>query len=277
MAKDMARDRIRRPGNIVADNEKVAVVTGAARGIGREIARQLLQMGMTVVAVDLNADLLAELPATVRSKYSPSSILLPAALGDPGDKLETRTMDVTDSEGFTALIEDVADKHEHLDVLVNNAGITRDGLLIRMDDADWELVLKVNLTSAFIGTRAAGKHMIRQRSGSIVNMASFSGLEGNRGQANYAASKAGLLGLTKTTAKELATKNVRCNAVAPGFIRTEMTDALPQQAKDIALSLIPLKRMGEASDVANAVAFLASEASAYITGQVISVDGGMHT
>jgi len=258
----MARDRKPRPGNTVADNEKVAVVTGAARGIGREIARQLLGMGMTVVAVDLNADLLAELPA---------------ALGDPGDKLETRTMDVTDSEGFTALIDEVVEKYEHMDVLVNNAGITRDGLLIRMDDADWELVLKVNLTSAFIGTRVAGKHMIRQRSGSIVNMASFSGLEGNRGQANYAASKAGLLGLTKTTAKELATKNVRCNAVAPGFIRTAMTEALPQQAKDIALSLIPLKRMGEASDVANAVAFLASEASAYITGQVISVDGGMHT
>jgi 3-oxoacyl-[acyl-carrier protein] reductase len=160
---------------------------------------------------------------------------------------------------------------------VNNAGITRDGLLIRMEDADWELVLKVNLTSAFIGTRAAAKHMIRQKSGSIVNMASYSGLEGNRGQANYAASKAGLVGLTKTTAKELARKNVRCNAVAPGFIKTEMTDALPQQAKDVAMELIPMQRFGLPADVARAVAFLASDASAYITGQVLSVDGGMHT
>ena len=246
----------------MADNEKVAIVTGAARGIGREIVRELLELGMTVVAVDLKEDLLAELPA---------------ALGSPGEKLETRTMDVTDSEGFTALIDEVAERHDRLDVLVNNAGITRDGLLMRMDDADWELVLKVNLTSAFIGTRAAGKYMIRQKSGSIINMASYSGLEGNRGQANYAASKAGLLGLTKTTAKELARKNVRCNAVAPGFIRTDMTEALPQQAKDMALALIPLSRMGEAADVARAVAFLASDASSYITGQVLSVDGGMHT
>jgi len=138
-------------------------------------------------------------------------------------------------------------------------------------------VLKVNLTSAFIGTRAVARHMIRARDGAIINMASFSGLEGNRGQANYAASKAGLIALTKTTAKELAGKNVRANAVAPGFIVTEMTDALPQQAKDIALSMIPLKQMGQPRDVARAVAFLASEAAGYITGQVLSVDGGMHT
>ena len=246
----------------MADDEKVAIVTGAARGIGREVARELLGMGMTVVAADLKEDLLAGLPAE---------------LGAPGDKLDVREMDVTDSEGFTALIDDAADKYGRLDVLVNNAGITRDGLLIRMDDADWELVLKVNLTGAFIGTRGAGRHMIRQRSGSIVNMASYSGLEGNRGQANYAASKAGLIGLTKTTAKELAGKGVRCNAVAPGFIRTQMTEVLPQQVKDAALSLIPMKRMGEASEVAKAVAFLASDASAYVTGQVLSVDGGMHT
>jgi 3-oxoacyl-[acyl-carrier protein] reductase len=244
------------------DNEKVAIVTGAARGIGLEITRQLLSMGMTVVAVDLRQDLLDGLPA---------------ALGAAAGKLECRAMDVTDSAGFAALVDEAAENHGHLDVLVNNAGITRDGLLLRMDDADWELVLKVNLTSAFIGTRAAARHMIRQRGGSIINMSSYSGLEGNRGQANYAASKAGLLGLTKTTAKELAGKNVRCNAVAPGFIKTDMTDALPQQAKDIALEQIPLKRFGVPADVANAVAFLASEASAYVTGQVISVDGGMHT
>ncbi|MCK4601033.1 MAG: 3-oxoacyl-[acyl-carrier-protein] reductase [Phycisphaerae bacterium] len=246
----------------MADNEKIAIVTGGARGIGLEIVRELLGLGMTVIAVDLRDDLLAELPA---------------ALGSPGEKLACRKMDVTDSEGFTALIDEVAEKYGRLDVLVNNAGITRDGLLLRMDDSDWELVLKVNLTSAFIGTRAAAKYMIRQRSGSIVNMSSYSGLEGNRGQANYSASKAGLLGLTKTTAKELATKSVRCNAVAPGFIQTEMTDVLPQQAKDMALAQIPLKRLGSPGDVAKAVAYLASDASNYVTGQVISVDGGMHT
>ena len=245
----------------MADNEKVAIVTGASRGIGAEIARELLAMGMAVVAVDIREDLLAELPAKLQA---------------PEGKLDTRVQDVTDPEGFSALIDEVAAKYDRIDVLVNNAGITRDGLLLRMSDEDWELVLKVNLTSAFIGTRAVARHMIRARDGAIINMASFSGLEGNRGQANYAASKAGLIALTKTTAKELAGKNVRANAVAPGFIVTEMTDALPQQAKDIALSLIPLKRMGAPADVARAVGFLASEAAAYITGQVISVDGGMH-
>lgn len=244
------------------DNEKVAIVTGAARGIGREICRELLAAGMTVVAVDVKEELFPELAA---------------ALGEPGAKLDCRRLDVTNSEGFTKLCDDVVEKHGHLDVLVNNAGITRDGLLLRMEDADWDLVLKVNLYSAFYGTRAAAKHMVRQKSGSIVNMASYSGLEGNRGQANYATSKAGMLGLTKTTAKELAGKNVRCNAVAPGFINTEMTAVLPQQAKDIALSLIPMKTMGEPSDIARAVRFLASEDSRYITGQVLSVDGGMHT
>ena len=245
----------------MADNGKTAIVTGGARGIGREIVRELLAAGMIVVAVDLREDLLAELPKAL----------------DGGEKLQCRVMDVTDSEGFTKVVEDVVDRYGKIDVLVNNAGITRDGLLMRMTDADWELVLNVNLTSAFIGTRAVSKYMVRQRSGSIVNMASYSGLEGNRGQANYSASKAGLIGLTKTTAKELASKNVRCNAVAPGFIQTEMTDVLPQQAKDMALAQIPLKRFGQPGDIARAVAFLASDASAYITGQVLSVDGGMHT
>ena len=246
----------------MADSDKIAIVTGAARGIGLEIVRQLLAAGMTVVAVDLNAELLAQLPE---------------ALGDPGDKLETRVLNVTDGEGFSALAEETADKHERIDVLVNNAGITRDGLLMRMSDEDWNLVLNVNLTSAFIGTRAVCRYMVRQKSGSIVNMASYSGIEGNRGQANYSASKAGMIGLTKTTAKELAGKNVRCNAVAPGFIQTEMTDVLPQQAKDMALAQIPLKRFGQPSDIAHAVAFLAGDESTYITGQVLSVDGGMHT
>jgi 3-oxoacyl-[acyl-carrier protein] reductase len=246
----------------MADNEKVAIVTGAARGIGLEITRELLGLGMTVVGVDLREDLLGQMAGK---------------LGAPAGKLETRKLDVTDSAGFTALVDDVAARYGRVDVLVNNAGITRDGLLMRMEDSDWDLVLKVNLSSAFYGTRAAAKHMVRQRGGSIINMSSFSGLEGNRGQANYSASKAGLLGLTKTTAKELAGKNVRCNAVAPGFIQTEMTEVLAQQAKDMALEQIPLKRFGQPSDIAKAVAFLASDASPYITGQVLSVDGGMHT
>ena len=246
----------------MADTGKVAIVTGAARGIGREICRELLSAGMTVVAVDIREDLFGDLATT---------------LGNPGDRLVCRKLDVTNSDAFTALADEMMEKFERLDVLVNNAGITRDGLLLRMEDADWELVIKVNLTSAFFGTRAVAKHMLRRKSGSIVNMASYSGVEGNRGQANYAASKAGLIGLTKTTAKELAGKNIRCNAVAPGFINTEMTAVLPQEAKDIALSQIPMKRMGEPSDIAKAVKFLASDESGYITGQVLSVDGGMHT
>ena len=242
-------------------DSKVAIVTGAARGIGLEIVRKLLDRGMIVIGVDLNEELLAAAPA---------------ALGNPGDTFETRVLNVTDSEGFTAMVDGVHEKFGRLDVLVNNAGITRDGLLMRMDDADWDLVIKVNLSSAFYGTRAATRHMVRAKSGSIVNMASYSGVEGNRGQANYAASKAGLIGLTKTTAKEFAGKNIRCNAIAPGFIKSEMTDAMPQMAKDIIMGMIPLKRMGQTEDIANAAAFLASDESSYISGQVLSVDGGMH-
>ncbi len=246
----------------VADNEKIAVVTGAGRGIGLEITRKLLGLGMTVVAVDLDEGQLDRAQE---------------ALGDPGEKLQTRKMDVTDSEGFTRLIEETAEKYGHLDVLVNNAGITRDNIVLMLTDEDWDLVLKVNLKSAFIGVRAAGKIMMRQRSGSIINMSSYSGLEGNRGQANYAASKAGMLGLMKSAAKELAKRNVRVNAIAPGFIKTEMTDVLPQQAKDMALAQIPMKRIRQPIDVASAVGFLTSEESSYITGQAISVDGGMNT
>ncbi len=246
----------------MADEGKIAVVTGAGRGIGRAITRQFLAMGMTVVAVDLKEELLAKLPE---------------ALGNPGDKLDCRVQDVTDSEGFTKLIEDAAEQYGQLDVLVNNAGITRDNIVLLITDEEWQQVLNVNLTSAFIGTRAAGKIMMRKRSGSIIYMASFSGLEGNRGQSNYAASKAGMLGLMKSAAKELAKRSVRCNAVAPGFILTEMTEVLPQQAKDMAMAQIPMQRFGEAAEVAKVVAFLASDASSYMTGQVLSVDGGMHT
>ncbi len=240
----------------------VAIVTGGSRGIGLEIARELVQtLGMRVVVVDIVESQINELADS---------------FGPGAENIDGRVMDVTDSEGLTKLVDDVAEQYGRLDVMVNNAGITRDGLLLRMSDEDWQTVINVNLSSAFYGTRAAAKHMVRQRGGSIINISSFAGVEGNRGQANYSSSKAGLIGLTKTTAKELSSKNVRCNAIAPGFIQTDMTDALPQKAKDMALEFIPLKRMGQAQDIAYAVAFLASDRAAYMTGQVLCVDGGMH-
>jgi|APSaa5957512622_1039677.scaffolds.fasta_scaffold44381_2 3-oxoacyl-[acyl-carrier protein] reductase len=244
---------------MVEEDQKVAIVTGGARGIGLQICRELLSMGMTVVACDVNAEALAAAKTDVAS-----------------DKFEVATLDVTNSEGFEALVTDIVERHGRLDVMVNNAGITRDNILIMMDDNDWDLVLNVNLKSAFIGTREAGKVMMRQRCGSIINMSSFSGLEGNRGQGNYAASKAGMIGMSKSVAKELAKRNVRVNCVCPGFIQTEMTDVLPQEAKDMAMQQIPAQRFGAPSDIAKAVGFLASNGSGYITAQTLSVDGGMH-
>jgi 3-oxoacyl-[acyl-carrier protein] reductase len=243
----------------VPDNEKVAVVTGGARGIGLEICRELLGMGMTVLAVDIQEETLKQAESDISS-----------------ETFRTAVLDVTDSAGFEKRIGEVVDTHGGLHVMVNNAGITRDQIVVMMDDVDWNLVLKVNLTSAFVGTREAAKVMMRQRCGSIVNMSSFSGLEGNRGQANYAASKAGMIGMSKSAAKELAKRNVRVNCVCPGFIQTDMTDALPAEAKGMALEQIPMQRMGQPADIARAVAFLASETSSYITGQTLSVDGGMH-
>ncbi len=243
----------------VPDNEKVAIVTGGARGIGLEIGKELLSMGMAVVAVDIREETLQAVASEIGN-----------------EKFQTTVLDVTDSAGFEKLISDVVEQHGRLDVMVNNAGITRDNIVVMMSDEDWDLVLKVNLKSAFIGTREAGKVMMRQRCGSIINMSSYSGLEGNRGQGNYAASKAGMIGLSKSAAKELAKRNVRVNCVCPGFIQTEMTDAISQEAKDIALTMIPMQRMGQPGDIAKGVAFLAGDASAYITGQTLSIDGGMH-
>lgn len=244
-------------------HRRVAIVTGGSRGIGLEIGRVLVrEHGMKVIAIDIAADQIESLKAE---------------FGEGSENVEGRVMDVTDSAKFTALVDDLAEEFGRIDVLVNNAGITRDGLLMRMSDEDFDLVMTVNLKSAFIGTRAVAKHMVRQRGGSIVNISSYAGVAGNRGQANYSSSKAGMLGLTKSTAKELASKNVRCNAVAPGFIATQMTEVLPQRTREAALMLIPLGRMGEAIDVARAVGFLASDQSAYVTGQVLCVDGGLHT
>jgi len=236
---------------------KTAIVTGAARGIGLEIARQLRAGGARLVLVDvLEAD-------------------LAKAAAELGGETLTYVLDVTDEAAVEKMMDEVAEKAGSIDVLVNNAGITRDDLLLRMTEEAWDLVMKVNLKGTFLVTKHAAKYMIRQRSGRIVNLASVSGLVGNPGQANYSASKAGVVGFTKTVARELAGRNVCCNAVAPGFIDTKMTQVLPQKAKERALSMIPLGKMGLAEDVASAVVFLAGDAAKYVTGQVLAVDGGM--
>jgi len=240
---------------------KTAVVTGGARGIGLAIARQLAEGGATVVLVDVLEDALRDAADTLSG----------------AKEVLTYAADVTDEEAVEAMIDEVVEKTGHLDVLINNAGITRDDLLLRMTQDQWDAVLTVNLKGTFLMTKHAAKYMVRQRSGRIVNLASVSGLVGNPGQANYSASKAGVVGFTKTVARELARKNICCNAVAPGFIQTEMTDVLPQKARDNALAAIPLKRMGTTEEVAAAVVFLASDAAAYVTGQVLPVDGGMAT
>ena len=238
---------------------KTAVVTGAARGIGLEVARQLAEGGATVVLVDVLEDQLEE-----------------AAVNLPGAKdVLTFTVDVTDEAAVERLFDEVIEKTGRIDILINNAGITRDDLLLRMDADEWDLVMAVNLKGTFLMTKHASRYMVRQKSGRIVNMASVSALVGNPGQANYSASKAGVIGFTRTVARELARKNICCNAVAPGFIDTEMTRVLPEKAKENALAAIPLKRMGTVDEVARAVCFLAGDDAAYITGHVLPVDGGL--
>jgi 3-oxoacyl-[acyl-carrier protein] reductase len=238
---------------------KTAIVTGAARGIGFEIARQLAEGGATVVLVDVLEEALA------------------AAAGKlPGAKaVLTYTVDVTDEEAVEKLMDAVIEKCGRIDILVNNAGITRDDLLLRMEAKAWDQVMAVNLKGTFLPTKHASRYMVRQKGGRIVNMASVAGLVGNPGQANYSASKAGVIGFTRTVARELARKNVCCNAVAPGFIDTEMTQVLPEKAKEMALAAIPLQRMGKPEEVARVVCFLASDEASYVTGHVLAVDGGM--
>ena len=192
-----------------------------------------------------------------------------------GYEIYTEKLDITDSGALNDLIEKYADAHNGIGVLVNNAGITRDGLILTISDDDWDKVMAINLKAAFVATRAASRSMMRNRFGRIVNIASVAGVIGNAGQANYAASKAGLIGMAKTVGRELSKRNVTANCVAPGFIQTEMTDVLPEKVKEGAKQMIPAKRFGTVADIANAVAFLAADESGYITGQVLCVDGGM--
>jgi 3-oxoacyl-[acyl-carrier protein] reductase len=243
--------------------DKVAIVTGASRGIGRAIALALARQGAHVVACARDQNLLNSLAEEASRRESPG-------------RVEAASLDVTQRAAIDSLVESVQERLGRIDILVNNAGITRDGLVMAMEDGQFDDVLTTNLRSAFWLTRAAAKIMVRQRYGRIINMASVSGVMGNAGQANYAASKAGLIGLTKSVARELGKRNITCNAVAPGFIDTDMTRALPDKVKETFRQMVPLGRFGESEEVAEVVVFLAGDAASYITGQVIGVDGGMH-
>jgi 3-oxoacyl-[acyl-carrier protein] reductase len=242
---------------------KTALITGAARGIGRSIALAYAAEGSDVAFTDL--------------RYDENMESLEKELAALGRKGKGYASDASDFAASELLVDEVIRDFGKVDILINNAGITRDNLLMRMSEADWDLVIKVNLKSVFNMTRAIQKYMLKQRSGSIINMSSVVGLGGNAGQSNYSASKAGLIGFTKSVSQELGSRSIRCNAIAPGFIETEMTSRLPQEVRDGWIKDIPLKRVGKPEDVAKAAIFLGSDLSEYITGQVLQVCGGLTT
>ena len=239
---------------------RIALVTGASRGIGAAIAHALAARGDHVVCVARNQEKLDEVVQAITEK---------------GGSASSRTCDIADGGAVQELVESVAEEHGRLDVLVNNAGITRDNLLLRMTDAEWDDVISTNLRSVFVSCRAGAKAMLSNRYGRIVNVGSVSGVAGNAGQSNYAAAKAGLIGFTKSLSKEVGKRGITANVVAPGFIKTDMTDNLPDKIKDGVKSATSLARMGEPEEIAAAVAFLTSDAAGYVTGQVLVVDGGM--
>jgi 3-oxoacyl-[acyl-carrier protein] reductase len=241
---------------------RIAIVTGAARGIGQAIAVKLASEGADIALCDVEKDWLTETAGLITAM---------------GRRVECFAVDVSNGAAVQTAVDQISEKFGKIDILVNNAGITRDTLLIRMSEEDWDKVLAVNLKGAFLFTKAVARPMMKQRTGAIVNVASIIGLIGNAGQCNYAASKAGLIALTKSVAKELAARNIRANAVAPGFIKTKMTEKLTEDIQKKMLEAIPLGRFGLPEDVANVVVFLASDASAYVTGQVLTVCGGMVT
>jgi len=239
---------------------KVALVTGASRGIGRAIAKEFASQGAKVALCARSVDALQAVADEIAAA---------------GGCAQPFALDVSSADGVRAVVEAVTGHYGRLDILINNAGITRDGLIARMKDDAWEEVLNTNLRGAFYLTRAAAKIMMRQRCGKIVNISSVVGLTGNPGQANYAASKAGLIGMTRSVAKELGSRNIQVNAIAPGFIVTDMTDSLPEALKAKLLEQIPLGRLGEPEEIAKAALFLASDGSDYVTGQVLAVCGGL--
>jgi len=240
--------------------KRLAIVTGAARGIGRAIVFELLRQGRLVAGLDIVEDQLKDLERA--SKQAGFDVL-------------TRCVDITQTDKLTEVLDSLAEAHGGIGILVNNAGITRDKLMIQMDDQDFDKVISVNLRAAFVATRVAARSMIRNKFGRIVCISSVAGVMGQAGSANYAASKAGLIGMTKSIAREIGKKGVTANCIAPGFIQTDMTANLPDMVKQAAMEVIPVKRFGTVEDVARAVAFLASDDSGYISGQVLCVDGGM--
>ncbi len=239
---------------------KIALVTGGARGIGKTVGEHLGQLGAHVVLGDVQLDMAQKTAEEIKMDGGSASAV---------------ELNVTNGEQVQNVFDSISKEFKLVDILVNNAGITRDGLLMRMKESDWDLVLNINLKGSFLCSQQAAKQMIKQKDGAIVNIASIVGLMGNAGQANYSASKAGLIGLTKTTAREVASRGIRVNAIAPGFIDTAMTQELDDKVREKLIEQIPLAKLGQPEDIANCVSFLVSDRARYITGQVISVNGGM--